>query len=586
MSPACYVYYAFIGGAVAAAGCSSGSTSIPAKASISGLPVVDLGYGLWQGTINETGGYYNFSNVRYAQPPVGQLRFAAPKPPRTNRSVIHDGQHGRVCPQGYPAWTKERNMFVDAYLADPKNISSFTKKPAPGIDPTATPPPQDNGWATEDCLFLDVISPVNVYDSGSLNNSGGAPVHVWLFGGGFYSGDKNDNNPSGFVVESMKNPQTQPGVIWVAINYRIGALGWLAGSNFTASGGIPNAGLHDQRLALHWIQRNIHLFGGDPNKITLMGASAGASSTLHQITAYGGSKGNAPFQKAVPESPAFAPSPSDAFQNSIYQRFLASANLTSLADLRKLSSEDAIKLNSLTIFNALYGNDGGLGPAVDGTFVPNLLTILLKQGNFSKNVQGVFAGHNTDEGLIFTDPSIQNTTAFNAFIRQVLLAGTTNQTYEYIENTLYPAVFNNLTGLGYNDTTSRLATLIADYTLNCNVRAVLEAFNVNKTHGYLFTEGAALHSEETPYMFYSASPTVDEWKIGVVNGTVAQTLQNWILNFGATGNPNGEGSPSIPTYGPDFTMGVLSQKGVGNPVKDPAGKERCEFWQSGAYAKQ
>lgn len=72
--------------------------------------------------------------------------------------------------------------------------------------------------------------------------------------------------------------------MFVTINYRLGAFGWLSGPEFQASGGIANAGLHDQRLALEWVQKNIHLFGGDPNRVTIMGSSAGASSVLHQIT--------------------------------------------------------------------------------------------------------------------------------------------------------------------------------------------------------------------------------------------------------------------------------------------------------------
>lgn len=72
--------------------------------------------------------------------------------------------------------------------------------------------------------------------------------------------------------------------MFVTINYRLGAFGWLSGPEFQASGGIANAGLHDQRLALEWVQENIHLFGGDPNRVTIMGSSAGASSVLHHIT--------------------------------------------------------------------------------------------------------------------------------------------------------------------------------------------------------------------------------------------------------------------------------------------------------------
>ena len=90
--------------------------------------------------------------------------------------------------------------------------------------------------------------------------------------------------------------------MFVAINYRLGAFGWLSGPTLQ-SDGTANAGLYDQRLALEWVQKNIHLFGGDANCVTVAGESAGGGSIMHQITAFGGLKGAAPFQQAILQSP-------------------------------------------------------------------------------------------------------------------------------------------------------------------------------------------------------------------------------------------------------------------------------------------
>lgn len=68
------------------------------------------------------------------------------------------------------------------------------------------------------------------------------------------------------------------------MNYRLGAFGWLAGPEFVAAGGTPNLGLYDQRFALEWVQKYIHLFGGDCNQVTVIGESAGGGSIMHQIT--------------------------------------------------------------------------------------------------------------------------------------------------------------------------------------------------------------------------------------------------------------------------------------------------------------
>ena len=82
----------------------------------------------------------------------------------------------------------------------------------------------------------------------------------------------------------------------------MGAFGWLAGPTLQ-SDGTANAGLYDQRLALEWVEKNIHLFGGDPCRVTVLGESAGGGSIMHQITAHGGLKGPAPFQQAIMQSP-------------------------------------------------------------------------------------------------------------------------------------------------------------------------------------------------------------------------------------------------------------------------------------------
>lgn len=95
-----------------------------------------------------------------------------------------------------------------------------------------------------------------------------------LHGGGYTIGQKGGGNSPNGLIKASQNDGT-PGIIFVALNYRLGAMGWLSGPTLQAAGGVSNAGLYDQRLALEWVQKYIHLFGGDPNQITLMGESAG-----------------------------------------------------------------------------------------------------------------------------------------------------------------------------------------------------------------------------------------------------------------------------------------------------------------------
>jgi hypothetical protein len=99
-----------------------------------------------------------------------------------------------------------------------------------------------------------------------------------IYGGGFTSGTKDPFDPNHLIKVSQRNGGD--GIVFVTMNYRLGAFGWSAGPTMEAAGAVPNAGLHDQRLAIQWVADNIHLFGGDPKKITIMGESAGDKSII------------------------------------------------------------------------------------------------------------------------------------------------------------------------------------------------------------------------------------------------------------------------------------------------------------------
>jgi carboxylesterase type B len=107
-------------------------------------------------------------------------------------------------------------------------------------------------------------------------------IHQRIHGGGYVFGWKTDpgnaGNPAGIIQASQHDGSD--GIVYVTINYRLGALGFLAGPSLEAANGIPNAGLHDQRLALDWVQKNIHLFGGDPSKVTVGGRKFYSSCTI------------------------------------------------------------------------------------------------------------------------------------------------------------------------------------------------------------------------------------------------------------------------------------------------------------------
>lgn len=181
---------------------------------------------------------------------------------------------------------------------------------------------------------------------------------------------------------------------FVSINYRLGAFGWLAGESLQKDGDA-NAGLLDQQFALRWVQQHIATFGGDPNNVTIIGESAGGGSIMHHITAFGGSSDAPAFQKAIVQSPGFFPIDQEAVSESTFQGFLGLLNVSTVDEARALPFGDIYAANAKQVGDAPYGQFV-YGPAVDGTFVPDLPGKLLLNGQFHRNVT-LMLGHNADE---------------------------------------------------------------------------------------------------------------------------------------------------------------------------------------------
>ena len=169
---------------------------------------------------------------------MGDLRFRAPVLPTGRNTTINDGSVGAICPQANPAWELITEAFVPDYLeGKPFNLSAAE---ASLSSMTGSLPPQDPR-TTEDCLFLDVVVPQSVFQSASntTNNTSGAPVLVWIYGGGYTFGEKSAYNAAGLIKASQTT--SKDGIIFVSLNYRLGAFGWLSGPTLQ-SDGVANAG--------------------------------------------------------------------------------------------------------------------------------------------------------------------------------------------------------------------------------------------------------------------------------------------------------------------------------------------------------
>jgi len=277
-------------------------------------PVVATVAGRVEGVRLE-GGVAAFKAIPYAAPPLGPLRWMPPAPPARWRGVRPAKADGPACLQ-------------------PVNADGR---------------PNGGGYAgpvSEDCLTLDVWAPAH---------GAHAPVMVWIFGGGDVAGaDSIAPNDGRFFARD--------GVVLVAMNYRLGALGFFAHPALTraARPGEPlaNYGLMDQIAALKWVKRNIAAFGGDPANVTIFGESAGGENVLTLMVT---PAARGLFTKATVQSGGgWWPPVSLADAEKSGQALTAKLGLPDTATAADLRAAPADKL---------VGASGQVGPIVDGRLV-------------------------------------------------------------------------------------------------------------------------------------------------------------------------------------------------------------------------
>lgn len=278
--------------------------------------------GLIEGNYDTESRISKYFGIPFAKPPVGGLRWKAPEPADNWEGVKETKKFG---PRPVQA-----NVFGDM-----------------------------NSWSdglSEDCLYLNVWSPAK-------RGEKGLPVLFYIYGGGFVAGDASEPRYNG---ESM----AKEGVVVVTANHRLNIFGFLshpelsAESPYKASG---NYGLLDQALALQWVKDNIEAFGGDPNRITIAGESAGSISVSYQMAS--------PLSKnliagAIGESgagiyPTLAPVSLEEAQKT-GKEFLEGKGIKTIAELRQMSTKDIFEM---------YTESGRFGfPVVlDGHFLDKTL---------------------------------------------------------------------------------------------------------------------------------------------------------------------------------------------------------------------
>ena len=319
--------------------------SIPREANVhvpkSNSLTVDLGYATYTGFKNSSTGLHYFRGMQYAAAPVGKLRWQKPQPPPVQtQPVTLPTSFPQQCPQAAPS--------------------------------PATPSSSEYG--SEDCLLLSVLAPPDAKD---------LPVLVWIHGGGYAGGSAD--------VEMTEMIRTNGnGFVYVAIQYRLGAFGFLS-SAAMAGRGIANAGLWDQHAALRWVNTHIRKFGGDPDRVTISGESAGGGSVMTLVMAQGGAWGTSLFQNGIAASP-YLPQQYDfdgPFPESTFAAFATSAgcldmsapadNATVFACLQAAHTKTLQDANQQVNSAARYGTWAFL-PVTDGDFLRDLPSVQLLRG--------------------------------------------------------------------------------------------------------------------------------------------------------------------------------------------------------------
>ncbi|ROW07763.1 hypothetical protein VMCG_03431 [Cytospora schulzeri] len=503
-------------------------------------------------------------------PLVFSLSLASATTASFSHSSVPIVDLGYVKYAGYSNETAGINYYRGIKYASAPTGRLRWEKPSPiEVDPTYT-------GQSEDCLILDVLVP-------STPSSKNLPVMVQIHGGGFTTG-----NALTAPGDAMVNA-SDGGLIYVAIQYRLGIFGFLAGSEVKENG-VQNAGLYDQRVAIEWVQRHISAFGGDPSKVTIWGGSAGGSSVTYQLMAAGGF-GVPPFRAAIAEFPWWQPLLNTSMQELQYGLALQASGCGDIHCLRGLSSEDLANAGQADLNNSFPGPGDGYGgfwygPVVDGEFLRDLPDVAFKKGDYHK--VPILVDHDGYEGVIFTNASQTSQ------VEETLDA-------HYIFPSAGPAFFSRLYQLyprsAYNSTFFQRQSWYGDFIISCPTyqiatSAVDHISNSSAVFKLVFHAGSQLHDATAAFL----NSNVTGWP-SANNQTIAAIITSYWISFATTTDPNPLRVPEAP-YWPSYTAGGAGSAAEGESVgfevldvtyggieavEDPDASEQCEFFLNKGY---
>lgn len=477
-------------------GCGRGATD---------LSLVQIDSGTISGAMDA--GVRVFRGIPYAAPPTGDCRWKPPQPAEPWEGVRECTEWGFSCVHvPYPP----ESMWTGPEWDDPAE--------------------QD-----EDCLHLNVWTAAESADEKR-------PVMVWIHGGSL-------KHESGSVGAYGGANLARKGVVAVTINYRLGPFGYLAHPELTQESehhSSGNYGVLDQIAALEWVQRNIAAFGGDPDRVTIFGESAGSWSVNFMVAS---PLARDLFHRAIGQSGAgFGPMVHLDRERSGRR----SAEQTGMAFAGVLGSDD--EPASLEAMRAVPAEEilakfsevpeAYVGPNVDGWVFPEEIHTIFEQGR--QNPVPVIVGSNADEGSMYVGPKAPATIEdfrlfaqkrYGVFADDFLGAYPVGDDSE-VRDAFVDSVGHAIFTWEMRKWASMTVTVGADAWLYhfTRVPPIAESDIYGSHHG------AEIVYVIGNFHLASFTPEPEDEKL-------AETMSGYWVNFATTGNPNGPGLPEWPAYG-------------------------------------
>jgi triacylglycerol lipase len=498
-----------------------------------------------------------FNAIPFAQPPSGPLRLKPPQPLTADLGTVNATGSSPSCPQFFLSTTPNLNATAEAV---PTEVATELAE-NPIFHSAASNAVTDTDTVDhEDCLTLDIRRPAGTTANDSI------PVLVWIYGGAFELGSTGMYDGTSLVAASVAMDMP---VIFVAMNYRVAGFGFMPGKEILEDG-AANLGLLDQRRALEWVADNIAAFGGDPDKVTIWGESAGAISVFDQMLLYDGNhtyNNKVLFRGAIMNSGSAIPAdPVDGAKGqAIYDTVVTAggcsspSNGTSLDCLRALPYDSFLAAaNSVPSLFSYQSIALSYLPRPDGKVLSASPEVLTAAGKYAR--VPFIIGDQEDEGTIFAlfQFNITTTAQIVDYLATYLFHNATRTQLKTLVGTYQDTIRDGSpfrTGVLNNwyPQFKRLAALFGDLTFTLTRRTVLHHVHSVApelpTWSYLSSYGYG-----TPILGTAHGSDIQQVFFGTPENFASDAVRRYYFSFVYDLDPNsrtGDGLRVWPRWGQD-----------------------------------